>query len=161
MSIRNLNVLNGTLLLLIFSALSTNAVKANSLETKELQTPSEFSATQEHYLIAQSLGHEEWAGKPQMSWNDYQTGRVVGKNGSNLSVIADDGTLIHGDWEAAEIGDTVLIVEEDGKKEVLEAAHPAWVEVLEQESAFTKENDQRSDPPLEVRTAPLWRQLGY
>ena len=157
MSIRNLNVLNGTLLLLIFSALSTNAVKANSLETKELQTPSEFSAAQEHYLIAQSLGHEEWDGKPQMSWNDYQTGRVVGKNGSNLSVIADDGTLIHGDWEAAEIGDTVLIVEEDGKKEVLEA----WVEVLEQESAFTKENDQRSDPPLEVRTAPLWRQLGY
>ena len=96
-----------------------------------------------------------------MSWNDYQTGKIVGKNGSNISVITEDGSLIHGEWEIGSVGDTVLIVDEDGRTEVLEAAHPAWVGTLEQDYEFSIDNDARLDPPLQARTAPLWRQLGY
>ncbi len=156
MLIKNLNVLTSLLLLSLFTTISTNAAKANTLETKELQSPSEFAAEQEPYLLSQSLGHSEFAG-----WDDYQTGRIVGKNGSVISVIGEDGTLIHGGWEVGSVGDSVLIVEKDGKQEVIESASPAWVGTMEQDYEFKKEKDHRSDPELEARTAPLWQQLGY
>ena len=170
MLIKNLNVLTSLLLLSLFSTISINAAKANTLETEELPSPSEFSEEQENYLISQSLGHEEYDGGPQMSWNDYQTGTIVGKNGSHISVVGEDGTLIHhrnelpgriGATLSGQVGDTVLIVEEDGKKVVLQEAHPFWVETLQQDYEFSFDNDSRLDPPLQARTTPLWRQLGY
>ena len=161
MLIKNLNILTSLLLLSLFSTISTNAVKANTLETKELPSSSEFSAEPENYLLSQSLGHQEYLGEPQMSWNDYQTGTIVGKNGSSISVITEDGTLIHGEWEIGSVGDTVLIVDEDGITEVIDSAYPAWVGTLEQDYEFSIDNDARLDPPLQERTAPLWRQLGY
>ena len=161
MLIKNLNLLTTLLLLSLFSTISINTAKANTGETKELRESSEFSAEQEPYILSQSLGHKEYLGEPQMSWNDYQTGTIVGKNGSNLSVVTQDGALIHGEWEIGEVGDSVLIVEEGGKKEVLESAHPAWVGTLQEDYGFSKDNDYRSNPSLEARTAPLWRQLGY
>ena len=162
MLIKNINLLSNLLLLSVFSIISTNVAQANRLETKELQLQlsSEFPVEQEQYLISQSLGHNEYKGEPQMSWRDYQTGTVVGKNGSVISVVGDDGRLIHGGL-VGEVGDTVLLVEENGKTVVLEAAHPAWVGKLQEDSGFSIENDQRSDPPLEARTAPLWQALGY
>ena len=161
MLIKNLNILTSLLLLSLFSTISTNAVKANTLETKELPSSSEFSAEPENYLLSQSLGHQEYLGEPQMSWDDYQTGTIVGKNGSNISVITEDGSLIHGEWEIGSVGDTVLIVDEDGRAEVIDSAYPAWVGTLEQDYEFSIDNDARLDPPLQERTAPLWRQLGY
>ena len=160
MLIKNIKILSNLLLLLVFCSISTNAAKANSIEERELQPSSELSAEKEQYLISQSLGHQEYKGEPQMSWNDYQTGTIVGVNGSVVSVLADDGTLLHAGLVGS-VGDTVLIVEEDGKRVVLESAHPAWVGTLEQDYSFSKENDSRSDPPLQERTAPLWRALGY
>ena len=170
MLIKNLNIITSLLLLSLFSTIATTAVKANTLETKELPSSSEFSAEPENYILSQSLGHDEYKGEPQLSWNDYQRGTIVGKNGSHISVITEDGTLIHqrnelpgeiGELAVGQVGETVLIVEEDGKKVVLEEAHPAWVEILQQDYEFSIDNDARLDPPLQARTAPLWRQLGY
>ena len=160
MLIKNIKILSNLLLLLVFCSISTNAAKANSIEEKDLQSSSELPAEQEQYLISQSLGHQEYKGEPQMSWNDYQTGTIVGVNGSVASVLADDGTLLHA-GVVGSVGDTVLIVEENGNKVVLESAYPAWVGTLEQDYNFSKENDFRSDPPLQERTAPLWKALGY
>ena len=169
MLIKNLNLLTSLLLLSLFSTISINAAKANNEETKELRDSSDLSAEQEPYILSQSLGHKEYLGEPQMSWNDYQTGTIVGKHGSTLSVVTEDGTLIHhrnelpgeiGELAVGRVGESVLIVEEDGKKVVLEEAHPAWVGTLQQDYGFSKENDYRSNPPLEARTAPLWQSLG-
>lgn len=160
MLIKNIKTLGNLLLLLVFCAISTNAAKANTLENKEQQSASQSPIEQEQYLISQSLGHDEYAGDPQLRWDDYQTGTIVGLNGSVASVVADDGTLLHGSGVGS-VGDTVLIVEENGKKMVLEASHPAWVGTLEEDYSYNRANDYRSDPPLEARTAPLWRALGY
>lgn len=161
MFFRNFTTLSNLILLFVFCSLSTDAAKANEVETKKQQSFLELPTTQQdQHLISQSLGHQEYKGEPQMSWYDYQTGTIVGVNGSVASVVADDGTLLHA-GVVGSVGDTVLIVEEDGKPVVLEAAHPAWVGTLEEDYDFIKENDSRIDPPLEARTAPLWRALGY
>ncbi|MGK7893066.1 MAG: hypothetical protein AB4372_05365 [Xenococcus sp. (in: cyanobacteria)] len=158
MLIKAINAAKNFLLLLVFFSISTNAAKANTIENKEL--PSTSESTAEQYLISQSLGHEEYSGGTQMSWDDYQTGTIVGINGSVASIVADDGTLLHAGGVGS-IGDTVLIGQEDGKTVVLQAAQPAWVGTLQQDYGFSRENDRRSDPPLEARTAPLWQALGY
>ncbi|MGK7895283.1 MAG: hypothetical protein AB4372_17085 [Xenococcus sp. (in: cyanobacteria)] len=54
-----------------------------------------------------------------------------------------------------------MISNEDGETVVLEAAHPPWVGTLEEDYSYSRENDYRSNPPLEARTAPLWQALGY
>ena len=158
MLIKNIKTLSNLLLFLVLCSISTNAAKANTIENKELQSTSESIA--EPYLISQSLGHNEYDGRPQMSWDDYQRGTIVGVNGSVASIIADDGTLLHAGGVGS-IGDTVLIGQEDGKTVVLQASEPAWVGTLQQDYEFSIEKDRRSDPPLEARTAPLWQALGY
>ena len=162
MLIKNIKIMGNLLLLLVFCTISTTTANANTntLEKKELQSSSKSPTEQRQFLISQSLGHKEYAGGSQMSWDDYQTGTIVGVNGSVASIVADDGTLLHAGGVGS-IGDTVLIGQEDGKTVVLEAAHPAWVGTLQQDYGFSRENDRRSDPPLEARTAPLWRALGY
>ncbi len=156
-----MNALTSLLLLLLFSTISANSAKANTLSAKEPQPPSKFSAEQEHYLLSQALGHDEWDGRPQMSWDDYQIGTIKGRAGDIISVVAEDGTVLEGLTPSFFKGSNVLIGERDGKKVVLDFAHPPWIETLLEDYGFSIDNDYRSDPPLEVRTAPLWQQLGY
>ena len=74
-------------------------------------------------LQAQSLGHEDYIDEPQMSWYDYQTGTIVGKTGTWISVITENGVPFPDinfpdseNMEVGEVGDIVLIVqEEDGQ----------------------------------------------
>ena len=41
---------------------------------------------------AQSLGHDEYDGGPQMSWNDYQTGTITNQNFSVNGNITVNGS---------------------------------------------------------------------
>ncbi len=160
-----MKALTSLLLLLSFSTISANAAKANTLEAKESQQPSEFAAEQENYLLAQTLGHES-----EINWGDYQIGTIKARAGNLISVVGmDDGLVFTGVIPSENRlnpslleGPNVLIGENrDGRKIAIEFVGPPWVETLMNDYGFSIEKDFRSDPPLEARTAPLWQHLGY
>ncbi len=168
MSIKNLNTITSLLLLLLLSkvSVSVNAANANSFGAKERYQSTEYAAEQEKYLLSQALGHSDKNGA-QMSWDDYTIGRIVNKAGEQAFILMEDGItfqqeapLVYQGQRGAVAGEDVLIVNKDGKNVVIDIAHPAWIQTLIEDYNFSIENDKKSDPPLEERTAPLWQQLG-
>ncbi|MGB5634373.1 MAG: hypothetical protein WBM44_08490 [Waterburya sp.] len=130
----NSKVLGGTLLFLLLQVISVNSVKANP--THEIPD--------EPIYLSQARGHEAYKGEPQMSWDDYEIGKIVAKYEGTVSVLTEDGTVIRvrPASSVGSTGDNVLIVEEDGKKVVVGSTHPAWLGTLIEEYNFSIENDR-------------------
>ncbi len=164
MSIKNLNTLSSMLLLLLVSTVSANTVNANTLEAKEQPQSPEYVGEPENYLLSQALGHDEYDGGPQMNWSNYQIGKINAYSGEIISVTGWKNPTSF-NTEApfgafASSGSYVLIVPMEGENVVVDLAHPYWIGTLIEDYGFRIENDRRSDPTLQERTAPLWRQLG-
>ncbi|MDJ0577131.1 MAG: hypothetical protein QNJ65_18470 [Xenococcaceae cyanobacterium MO_234.B1] len=162
MSIKNLNTLSSMLLLLLVSTVSANTANANTLGAKEQPQSPEYVAEPENYLLSQALGHYE--GGSQMNWSDYKIGKINTYAGDVLSVsLIDERTSFNGEAPFNAVSSSsynVLVVQEGEKSIVLDFARPRWIGTLLKDYGFSIEKDRRSDPPLQVRTEPLWRQLG-
>ncbi|ELS04022.1 hypothetical protein Xen7305DRAFT_00037500 [Xenococcus sp. PCC 7305] len=131
----DLGLISGSLFAISLLLGIVGTAKANPNPTQHLLA--------EPLYLSQSLGHQEYKGKPQMSWDDYELGKVVGHYGGTASVSLEDGTILRCSSSVGAIGDHVLVVEEDGEKVVLDSARPAWVGTLINDYEFNLEKDRR------------------
>ncbi len=159
----NLKVLGGMLLLLSVSAVSANPAKANPAGEK----------VDEPIYSSQALGHQEYAGEPQMMWSDYEIGTIHSIVGDVVFYTLEDGSrfvqrgvtregkvYITSD-ESVVSGSNILIVRgEEGKPVIFSEGHPMWINALVEDYGFSIAKDKRLEPPLLERTAPIWRSLG-
>ncbi len=50
-------------------------------------------------LVSQLRGHNTYDGKPQIEWENYSLGRVVGKSGRKMSILTEDGVSFLADGD--------------------------------------------------------------
>lgn len=135
------------------SLLSTSA-KAGLVPLDELKSIDAVNSPQDQ-LIAQLRGHDVYDGKPQIEWNDYLLGRVIGEAGSIKFIKVSDGGYFHASGSAY-AGEDVLVEKVDGGYKLIGRAHTPWISKLEANYGYKRVAESSS---LKDRTASLWKAL--
>jgi hypothetical protein len=125
---------------------SLEKLKNNSSEELVEETPKELSQLQ---------GHDTYDGKPQIEWDGYMLGRVVGKAGNILFVKLSDGTYFNDVGEGYP-GNDVLVEEVDGRYHIVGKAHAPWISTLKSKYGWRRVTVSTN---LNERTAAIWEEL--
>jgi hypothetical protein len=112
--LKTIKILVGTSLAVSLATAIATPAKANP-ETNEPQ------------VISQLLGHDRYKDEPQMNGDDYLMGRVVGRAGTMVSVLLDDGTLFSTSSTVAPGNNVLVSTNEKGNYFIVDAAHPTWI----------------------------------
>jgi GTPase SAR1 family protein len=153
---KKLSVLASVGLTLLASSFLTNPVKANVVSEAKSESLEQINVDSSQILISQDLGHDEYDGSPQMEWNNYQLGKVVGIAGNIKFILLPDGTYFSAAG-AGYPGGNVLVEEIDEEYRIVDVSHAAWITHLEADYGWRRVT--RIQPPLLERTAPIWAQL--
>lgn len=161
-TMKNLKFLTGLgLTIFLTSVISTPAkaglipdIISKSLE-KLKNDSSEELVKESSQELSQLLGHDVYDGKPQIEWNNYILGRVVGKVGKILFVKLPDGTHFNDVGEGYP-GSDVLVEEVDGRYHIVGMAHSPWISTLKAKYGWRRVTATGN---LNERTAAIWEEL--
>ena len=126
-----------------------NANPAHSSETGEQKEDS--------VLISQLRGHNSYAGEPQMSWENYVLGRVVGKSGSWMSIKTEDGAVFQAEGSVSPGSNVLVDKDETGAYYLVSASEAEWIEILEADYGWKR--NAVTQASLNERTAAIWAEI--
>lgn len=110
----------------------------------------------EDILLSQLRGHDTYDGKPQMQWQDYSLGKVVGKSGGIMSILVEDGTSFQADGYVRPGSDVLVGKDENGEYYLVSAAESEWISILRSDYGWKRTVAQAA---LNERTAAIWSEI--
>lgn len=141
---------------MFLSSIVVSPVKANLVPEIKSESLTQIDINSQDDLMSQLRGHDVYDAKPQIEWNGYMLGRVVGKAGKILFVKLPDGTYFNDVGEGYP-GVDVLVEQVNGRYKIAGIAHSGWISILESKYGWRKIAD--SSGSLNERTAAIWREL--
>jgi hypothetical protein len=132
---------------LCFSTIGVNYADSSELIDNDLT----------EILLSQLRGHDIYDNEPQMKWDNYSLGRVVGKSGGIMSILVEDGTSFQADGYVRPGSDVLVAQDENGEYYLVSASHSEWISYLEED--YGVKRNKNYPVPLLERTAPIWAEI--
>ncbi len=149
----NLKMFSSLGLGVLLSLVSFSSVKAQTQDTPSAST----SENSSELIISQLRGHNTHMGEPQIEWEEYLLGRVVGKSGGIIFILLEDGTSFTASGSVAPSSNVLVVKNANGRYSFVQASEAEWISILKSKYGYKRLDG--SYAALNQRTAALWKEL--